>query len=43
MKDLSDKYNLSELSMGMSDDYLNACKYKSTFLRIGTKIFGTRI
>ena len=28
--------------MGMSNDYLNAVKYKSTFLRIGSKIFGTR-
>ena len=42
MSNLSNKVGLSELSMGMSDDYLNAMKYRSTFLRIGTKIFGDR-
>ena len=42
MSNLSNKVGLSELSMGMSDDYLNAMKYRSTFLRIGTKIFGAR-
>lgn len=41
-KDLNDKLRLSELSMGMSSDYLKACEYKSTFLRIGSKIFGDR-
>ncbi len=40
MSNLSKKVGLSELSMGMSDDYLNAIKYHSTYLRIGTKIFG---
>jgi pyridoxal phosphate enzyme (YggS family) len=33
---------LKELSMGMSADYLTALKYKSTFLRIGSAIFGNR-
>ena len=42
MKKLSDEINLSELSMGMSDDYLKACEYKTTFFRIGSKIFGKR-
>ena len=28
--------------MGMSSDYMAAVKYKSTFLRIGSKIFGKR-
>ena len=42
MKKLSDQINLPELSMGMSDDYLKACKYKTTFFRIGSKIFGER-
>jgi uncharacterized pyridoxal phosphate-containing UPF0001 family protein len=28
--------------MGMSDDYLKACEYKTTFFRIGSKIFGER-
>jgi len=42
MKKLSDQINLSELSMGMSNDYLKACEYKTTFFRIGSKIFGKR-
>ena len=29
--------------MGMSSDYLNAIKYGSTFIRIGSSIFGKRI
>ena len=39
---LNNELQLNELSMGMSSDYLNAIKYKSTFLRIGTSIFGKR-
>ena len=42
MKKLSEDLNLTELSMGMSDDYLKACEFRSTFLRIGSKIFGKR-
>ena len=42
MKELNNKLNLKELSMGMSDDYLIALRHSSTFLRIGTKIFGVR-
>ena len=34
---------LKHLSMGMSGDYLKAIKYKSTFVRIGSKIFGNRV
>ena len=34
--------NLPELSLGMSNDYMSALKYKSTFLRIGSGIFGDR-
>lgn len=34
--------NLKELSMGMSNDYRIAIEEGSTFLRIGTKIFGER-
>ncbi len=33
---------LKELSMGMSADYLNAIKHGSTFVRIGSSIFGPR-
>ena len=42
MSDLKNKLNLKELSMGMSNDYLEAAKSSSTFLRIGSKIFGAR-
>ncbi len=34
--------NLKELSMGMSSDYIDAIKNSSTFLRIGSNIFGKR-
>ena len=34
--------NLNELSMGMSADYSVAAKYGSTFVRVGSKIFGER-
>jgi pyridoxal phosphate enzyme (YggS family) len=43
MFNLSRKIKLTDLSMGMSSDYLNAIKYRSTFLRIGSKIFGSRV
>tara|TARA_B100001996_G_scaffold323022_1_gene268028 strand:- start:958 stop:1623 length:666 start_codon:yes stop_codon:yes gene_type:complete len=39
---LTKKLNFKELSMGMSSDYLEAIKHNSTFLRIGTSIFGKR-
>ena len=42
LKECSDKFGLTDLSMGMSNDYDVACKFGSTFLRIGTKIFGER-
>ena len=42
MKILSKKFNLPELSMGMSSDYLNAVQNFSTYLRIGSSIFGQR-
>ena len=42
MHELLKKINLKELSMGMSNDYIEALKHKSTFLRIGSKIFGKR-
>ena len=42
MKILNEKYGFKDLSMGMSNDYDVACKFGSTFLRIGTKIFGER-
>ena len=42
MKDLSKKIKVKELSMGMSNDYLEEAKYGSTFIRIGSRIFGQR-
>ena len=42
MSDLKQKLNLNELSMGMSSDYLDALQHGSTFLRIGSDIFGKR-
>ena len=42
MKNLAENLNIHELSMGMSNDYLDATNNGSTFLRIGTKIFGNR-
>ena len=43
MKKISIDLNLKEISMGMSKDYMDAIKHSSTFLRIGSKIFGQRI
>ena len=42
MLDLKQKLNFNELSMGMSSDYLDALHHGSTFLRIGSDIFGKR-
>ena len=42
MQTLNQKLGLSELSLGMSNDYLDAVTYGSTFVRIGSKIFGNR-
>jgi len=39
---LNHKLGLSELSLGMSDDYLEAILAGSTMIRVGTKIFGPR-
>ena len=42
LKDLASKCNLVELSMGMSNDYIKAIKNGSTYVRIGSAIFGER-
>ena len=39
---LNQKLDLKDLSMGMSSDYLNAAQNHSTYLRIGSSIFGKR-
>ena len=42
MKKITNFLNLNDISMGMSEDYLEAVEYSSTYLRIGSKIFGER-
>ena len=43
LSELSILNKLSELSMGMSNDYMEAVKCGATFIRIGSAIFGKRI
>ena len=40
---LNTDLKLSELSMGMSSDFIKAVENSSTFLRIGSNIFGKRV
>ncbi len=42
MKILNQNLGLSELSMGMSSDFLIAAKHLSTYIRVGSSIFGQR-
>ena len=42
LKQLASNLSLEKLSMGMSNDYLKAAKCGSSFLRIGSNIFGSR-
>jgi pyridoxal phosphate enzyme (YggS family) len=42
MSKLNKTLNLTELSMGMSSDFLLAAKHFSTYVRIGSSIFGQR-
>ena len=42
MNKLNKTLDLSELSMGMSSDFLIAAKHSSTFVRVGPGIFGQR-
>ena len=42
MSQLLKKTELKELSMGMSNDYLDAINFNSSFVRVGSKIFGER-
>ena len=42
IKFLNKEFNLEEISMGMSSDYLKAVENSSTYLRIGSSIFGNR-
>ena len=42
MKILNQNLGLSELSMGMSSDFLIAAKHLATYIRVGSSIFGQR-
>ena len=42
LKKIANDNKIYELSMGMSGDYSSAIKFGSTYVRIGSKIFGTR-
>jgi hypothetical protein len=42
VSNLNSDLGFKELSMGMSADYLEAVKFNSTFLRIGSAILGER-
>ena len=42
ISELNKQFNLQNLSIGMSNDYLEAIKYQASFVRIGSAIFGSR-
>ena len=42
MNKINKELNFKDLSMGMSGDYLGAIKNNATYVRIGSKIFGSR-
>ena len=42
MKKLNNALGFTELSMGMSSDYLIAAKHLATYVRVGSSIFGQR-
>jgi PLP dependent protein len=42
LKNLNKELRLTELSMGMSADYMSALENSASYLRIGSKIFGNR-
>ncbi len=42
MNKINQELNFKDLSMGMSGDYLEAIRYNATYVRVGSKIFGSR-
>ena len=42
MKNLNKSLGFVDLSMGMSSDFIIAAKYESTYIRLGSSIFGQR-
>ena len=43
LRELADKFELNDLSMGMSMDFEKAISFGSTYLRIGSSFFGKRL
>ena len=43
LMEINKSLGLKELSMGMSGDFKEALKYETTFVRIGSSIFGNRV
>tara|TARA_B110000285_G_scaffold234912_1_gene313648 strand:+ start:8388 stop:9026 length:639 start_codon:yes stop_codon:yes gene_type:complete len=43
LMELNKSLGLKELSMGMSGDFQEALKYETTYVRIGSLIFGSRV
>ncbi len=42
LKNLANENNISQLSIGMSDDYEKALQFDPTYIRLGTILFGKR-
>ena len=42
MNKINSSFDFTELSMGMSSDYIQATLNNATYLRIGSSIFGKR-
>ena len=42
ISELNKKFNFQHLSIGMSNDYLQAIKYGASYVRVGSAIFGPR-
>ena len=43
LKEMGEKLQLNKFSMGMSADYKEAINLNSTYVRLGTVLFGKRI
>jgi pyridoxal phosphate enzyme (YggS family) len=43
LAELSARYGLAQLSMGMSDDFETAIMLGATYIRVGTALFGARL
>ena len=42
LREIAERNNIKELSMGMSADYETAIQFGATYVRVGTAIFGSR-